>query len=180
MASFAFWSHLNEDVPAVSVSMTSVLLWIGEICKSLVYKGTARFACVHNDHTKKSKVWDLSDEAACFCRSADGSGNGVSSIYGTQTGACKHHTVVENGGLMELKSNFVLTSKRKWEASSCSSSNSVTLKLLHPRRPPRSIEQILFDTNRVILPRNSICPLNRQPNSRLSFPIPSTPACCVA
>ena len=132
-------------------------------------------------------------EVACFCRSMGGIGDGVFSIWGYQSGEMLatnfdiiNHTVSENMGLMELyynfkakltNFNFVLNSKRDWLSFYGEGTSSVTLANCfiigdHPGPSNRVIEESVIEanrvvTNRVILPMNSICPLNRIPDTRL-------------
>lgn len=126
-------------------------------------------------------------ESVGFCRSYGGSGGGLFSIYGSQTGVMLasnvdiiNISVFESRGLFELHYNFeaelkhfnfVLNSKRNWESSYCVGSNTVTLFDCfvvgeYPNPSSRVIEESVKPvdvaiTNKVILPVFSMCSLNK-------------------
>ena len=149
--SFAFSSHSNEYVLDVSVNSTSEhCCGVGRPQWNSFAGGIRAFSYFHNNHTK-TKVstnrsgmcltkYPAGTEAACFCRSTEGEGEGIFSMWAYQTGEMLasyfdiiNHTVLGNAGLLELHYNFqaklmgfnfVLSSKRNWESSLCDGSNS--------------------------------------------------------
>lgn len=203
-ASFIIASFISEYIFIVKVNQTSEFCCgIDKSQWSSYAGGINSFAYYHNNHTKTKVITFRSGicltkyppgiEAACFCRSVEGNGAGIFSIYAYQTGEMLashmdliNHTILQNDGLLELVYdfkarmdgfNFVLNSNRNWENSHCEGSNSVTLTNCfligdHPKPSSRVIEESVvktnqITTNKVILPRNSICPLNNLPKSIL-------------